>query len=172
MSQSLIAELEQTCRQFIDTFRTFSEAQANVVPFENSWTAAQVAEHVFKSQSGVPMVLQGSTKPLNRQADEKEPELRSIFLNYELKMQSPDAIKPAFGPHNKAMLINALTNSAEEIHYLADTLDLSEICTSFPFPQMGELTRQEWLYFTIFHTRRHNHQLQHIGEVLSKATTN
>ena len=49
----------------------------------------------------------------------------------------------------------------------ATTLDLSVICTDFELPQMGHLTRAEWLYFVSYHTRRHLHQLQKIEAALS-----
>lgn len=160
--KELLRDFEETTQEQIELIASFSQEQLNTVPFEGSWTAAQVAEHVFKSQVGVPEVLQGSTRPTTRQPDENIEMLKSVFLNYSIKMKSPASIVPSNERLEKALLVNALKNTRADITNLIATLDLTEICTSFPFPETGELTRLEWIHFTIYHTRRHTQQLKHI----------
>lgn len=43
-----------------------------------------------------------------------------------------------------------------------ETKDLSELCTSFKHPSLGECTRREWVYFSIYHAERHLKQLKMI----------
>ena len=48
------------------------------------------------------------------------------------------------------------------------TLNLSETCTAFELPGFGEFTRAEWIYFAMYHTQRHTHQLKKIYERMAK----
>ncbi|WP_153800251.1 dihydrofolate reductase family protein [Foetidibacter luteolus] len=167
--QQLLADLENAGKDLLQTLAGFTHGQANITPFEGSWTAAQVAEHVLKSLSGVPQVLTEGIVPTSRPANEKVPVIKSIFLDYYTKMQSPDFIWPSAGPLDKEALANQLQQAIREIQAIAETADLSETCTSFPFPQLGELTRQEWICFVTCHTMRHTRQLKNIYEKIAAA---
>jgi len=81
--------------------------------------------------------------------------LRKQFLNFDIKMQSPDFIIPSDGPHNKEEVINKLQGIWEDIAEAAATLDLTKTCMDFELPGAGHLTRLEWLNFMVVHTKRH-----------------
>src|SRR5688500_18384836 len=76
---------------FITAFDRFTAEQINVVPFEGSWTPAQVAEHIIKATSGLP---DNKTAPADRSADAKVAEIESVFLNFDIKMKSPEFVLP------------------------------------------------------------------------------
>jgi hypothetical protein len=167
MTDDLISELNSTTKELLEVLSSFTEEQFNTVPYAGSWTAGQVAEHLYKSESGVPKVLLGATRPTERQPDEKVEIIKSVFLNFNTRLQAPDFIIPSNETKEKETLIHDLKNASEEVTKLAGTLDLSETCTSFPFPQLGELTRLEWICFVICHSRRHILQLRKIHDILT-----
>ncbi|WP_295119413.1 DinB family protein [uncultured Chitinophaga sp.] len=145
----------------------FSRSQINKVPFEGSWTAAQVAEHIRLSVSGCVELIEGDTTETERDPAALEEDLRKMFLNFDIKMQSPDFVVPAEREYNKDELIGEL----EQLRQLAEEAimgnDLTLTCTGFEFPQLGYMTGEEVVTFIIAHTQRHNHQLKNIYNALS-----
>ncbi|WP_345950375.1 DinB family protein [Mucilaginibacter sp. PAMB04274] len=70
MIAQAISEYEETTQQLLRLLSKFTPAQFNQVPFEGSWTAGQLAEHVLKSQSSIGELFGGSARPANRKPDE------------------------------------------------------------------------------------------------------
>jgi hypothetical protein len=165
--QHMLQELEQTTHDLLQTIASFDQEMFNTIPFEGSWTAGQVAEHLLKAESGIPEVLSGPVMPAARPTDEMVPVIESIFLNFEIKLVSPEFILPSAGPHNRQVMLNGFELVRTELQGLAQTTDLTQICTSFPFPEVGELTRWEWLHFAVCHSKRHTRQLKNIYKVLT-----
>lgn len=159
-TQKLSAQVEQTGADIRAELNRFSEEQLNTVPFEGSWTAGQVAEHLLGSGGAVEVVF-GRTAPTSRPPDEKVAALR-IFLDFSIKMKSPDFILPSDRFHPRQPLIDGLQRVWERIGEAVEQLDLTETCLDFEMPGMGHITRLEWISFYVFHTKRHLHQLQNI----------
>jgi hypothetical protein len=145
----------------------FSRSQINQVPYEGSWTAAQVAEHIRLSVSGSIDLIEGDTTETERDPAAMEEELRNTFLNFDIKMQSPDFVMPAEKEYNKDELIGELEQLRKSAEEAITGNDLTLTCTSFEFPQMGYMTGEEVATFIIVHTQRHNHQLKKIYSALS-----
>ena len=161
-SANIADKLKSSTSDLLNVLAEFENEQINKVPFEGSWTAGQVAEHLLKSEVGIPHLLAENVKSTERPADEKVPVIESIFLNFETKLKAPDFIIPSNGPHEKDNLLNSLKETREKILDIAETTDLSKTCTSAQFPGMGELTRWESLNFAVCHSIRHTRQLRNI----------
>lgn len=164
MKKEIVQLIDETTKQLLQTLISFSPEQLNKVPFEGSWTAAQVAEHVLKSETLFPKIWQGHAEKTERPIDKNVPIIESVFLNFEHKMKSPDFIIPAEGWHDKEKLYNAIKNNRAEIKRIAESVDLTKTFTDFEMPQMGYLTGIEGATFIICHSKRHIHQMQNIYE--------
>lgn len=167
-TKELLKEFDETESEFIQVVSSFSQEQLNESPFEGSWTAAQVAEHMLKSKSGIPQLFLGATKLTERRPDENIEAMKSMFMNFDTKLKSPDFILPSDKPHDKETLLTSLQNTKAAISKVAGSVDLSETCTSFSFPGIGELTRLEWMNFLVCHTKRHTHQLINIFKAVTE----
>ncbi|MEN7550616.1 DinB family protein [Rapidithrix thailandica] len=168
MHTELIHQFEQTTQELLQILSSLSEKQLNTVPFEGSWTAGQVGEHLLKSY-GVAEVLNGKVKPTERPIDEKVEEVKTLFLNFDIKMDSPEAIVPSEGLLEKAPMIASLETRIRQIQVVLEEADLSVTCLDFAIPEYGAFTRLEWIYFNVFHTQRHVHQLKNIVKELNRA---
>lgn len=162
MKNNLPDEIMETKKELLKVLNLFDKENINTVPFEGSWTGGQVAEHVLKSASGVLETLNSTVKPTERNPEENVKQLGDIFLNFDIKMKSPDFILPSDHPKNKNSLAQSLGETLDGIKKVAETKDLTATCTAFAMPVMGELTRIEFIKFTIFHTKRHTYQLNNI----------
>jgi hypothetical protein len=83
-----------------------------------------------------------------------------MFLDFSIKMKSPDFILPSDKPLDKEQLINGIKNQSKEILNAMQANDPTEVCTGFEIPGFGPFTRLEWLYFITYHTQRHVWQLE------------
>ncbi|NIG56545.1 DinB family protein [Chitinophaga sp. Cy-1792] len=162
---ALVASIDQLSAELQQTLAAFTTEQLNTIPFEGSWTAAQVAEHIQKSVNAD--VLYGKVEKRPAQEDKLEG-LRKIFLNFDIKMQSPDFIIPSGRFHEKEALLADLSERWQRISVAAQTLDLSLTCLDFEMPGMGYLTRYELIGFFVVHTTRHIHQLKKIQPYVIK----
>ena len=164
MTNEILGEFEGVKKGLIQTISTFNQEEFNTIPFKGSWTAGQVAEHVYKSVSSFTKGLYGKVKPTTRQPDEKVEPIKKAFLDFDTKMSSPDFILPSSGAHDKNATLNSLENTMDKITDAIKKFDLTETCLSFVPPVIGELTRLESIYFVIYHTQRHIHQLKNISQ--------
>lgn len=165
MQNEISKEFKNTSTELTQLLSSLTQEQLNAVPFEASWTAAQLGEHLHKSY-GVVELLYGSVKSTERDPAEKVKSIKDALLDFDNKMISPDFIVPENKEYDKNTLISSLKESINKITHGAETLKLEETCTAFSLPGLGEMTRIEWIYFVTYHTQRHVRQLKNIAEKL------
>jgi hypothetical protein len=162
----LLEAFTHTTDALLHLLSPLSEAKLNAVPYEGSWTAAQLGDHLYKSY-GIATVLNGKTEPTTRPVEEKVEGIKGVFLNFDIRMQSPEFIVPDNGPFDKTILLGGLTKRIHSIkEYIKNTNDLSVTYVDFELPRMGTLTGMEWIQFMTMHTIRHVRQLKRIVEAL------
>lgn len=163
MENKLIAnQANEALTGLIDTLAAFKDEQINKVPFEGSWTAGQLAQHMVMANSGFADVLNGPVKDTERNADEMVPKIKGDFLNFNITMTSPDFLKPEVKEYNKDELLSALKNIRKNVADSTEKLDLTKTCLAFELPVYGHLTRFEAVSFVVYHTQRHIRQLKNI----------
>lgn len=160
-AESLAEEIRQSADEFIGTLSKFNNAQLNTVPFQGSWTAGQVADHIIKATDGIPDT---HTKASDRDPEAYVETLRSLFLDFTLKFESPGFIIPDAGPFQTREMLAELVRIKNQNAAIAISSDLTSLCLDFEMPGLGYLTRYEWLKFYVVHTQRHTHQLKNIVE--------
>lgn len=155
----LLAEIRDTFQELNNTISAFNDEQFNRVPFPGSWTPAQVSEHIILFTSGMP---DNHTQFTERKYDEKVEPLRQLFLNFSIKMKSPDFVNPGNSSRDKMEVLRIFKSVPDRLENLVETIDLSATCLDFEFPGLGHLTRYEWIRFFVVHTQRHIRQLKNI----------
>ncbi|UOE51665.1 DinB family protein [Mucilaginibacter sp. SMC90] len=163
---TLLAVFEDTANNLLSTIALFNDQQINIALSDDSWTAGQIAEHVFKSNTQLIPVLNGAGKPAKRDATEKVKMIKDLFLDFEAKFKSAPNILPSNGPHDKSEVIALLQTAITGVREVINTKDLYLISTELVVPFFGELTRLEWLYLICYHTQKHIHQLKNLWQSL------
>lgn len=165
---AILKSFDDSFNIFLQLIAAFPQERINTVPFEGSWTGAQVARHLLK---GSPAdLLYSNVAPTERQPDLLVEPLRKAFLDFSVKFKSPEVLEPEQMEYDKEELLSALENTATRIRKSIQTLDLSATCLDFEMPQTGYLTRLEWICFYTVHTQRHTRQLQNIFETVIRKT--
>lgn len=156
--------LENATTELIDLISATDSVKINSIPFKNSWTAAQLGAHVMKSNKAIIQAMDMKGEKSKRNSDERIPELKSIFLNYETRFQSPDFIMPTQQIYEKKILVTELKTSIERFKNTIRKVDFNEIIS---LPAFGEITKLELAWFVLYHTQRHIHQLKEIFDSLA-----
>ena len=164
MKKDIVEQLEETTNELLQLVSSFGEEEINSLPFKDSWTAAQVADHITKSNASMIRSLSEEGKISSRSIDEGVPKLKEIFLDFTSKLQSPKFILPTRDTYSKEIVVADLKNSIEQIKKLSNTTNLSEIVNHRVF---GEITKFEILHFVLYHTQRHIYQLEKIFQAIS-----
>ena len=160
-TKELFASLDEITSEFLQLVASLDENEINAIPFKDSWTAAQVAEHVTKSNISIIHSLKVKGKPSERTPDERAEELKDLFLDFSTKLKSPDFILPTRDIYEKQMLVINLKDSIDEIKQLRKKVNLAE---TLNHPAFGDITKLEILHFVVYHTQRHTHQLSKISQ--------
>jgi hypothetical protein len=160
LSILVAAQIESIKEKLVLAITSIKLDKINHIPFEGSWTAGQVGEHINLSVSGMIDILSAPAKETEREPDQYVKNIRDMFLNFNLKFQAAQNITPTAKHHDKETLINTLNHTFQTF---IDIIQAEDLTGTFPgalFPGIGPLTRLEWVYLTIYHTQRHIHQLK------------
>ncbi len=159
-------ELASGITNAFDTFRelvgAFSNEHFNQIPFEGSWTPAQVASHIIMATDGIP---DEHTLPATRDYKEQVGPITAMWTNFSVKMQSPDFLVPNNPLTNKLQALKELNRIKDKLVTIVAEKDLTEICPDFPIPPFGAMSRYEWFVFTALHVQRHAHQLREMHKI-------
>lgn len=154
---ALATRVEEALDTFANLLAEFTEPEIHAVPANGTWTIAQLADHVQKASSGVP---DETTIPAYRPYNQQVIPLANLFLDFTLKMISPDFVAPGTGPFSREELVRGLQQNRSDLKRIIREKNLFEICTGAEMPGFGNLTRYEWISFIVFHTQRHTQQLR------------
>jgi len=162
-TKELFTSLDATWEEMLSLVSSTNGSEINAIPFEGSWSTAQLATHVTKSNKAIAQGLHMEGKTAGRNPEEGAPHLKKMFLNFETKFQSPEFIVPENKLYNKESVVDGFKKSIEQLKDARVTVNLSEIIY---LPVFGEITKLELLHFVLYHTQRHIYQLKGIIGIL------
>lgn len=166
MKTVISIEIEKTTNELIQLIVSTNDDQLNEIPFEGSWSVAQVGEHLLKSYGLVEELSDGPVRKTERLPGIEIEKVKNIFLDFNAKYKSAAVLLPTNEIIKKEKLLSGLQKRISQINEVIQTKDLSETCIGIPFKGIGELTRMEWLHVILFHTQRHIHQVKAIVKSL------
>jgi hypothetical protein len=164
--ETLLSDLDQNTDALIEHIVNFDPSFFDKLPIDESWSAAQLTEHLYVSDKIIFNILSGETEPAHRMADEKLLAIESVMQNRDRNLVAPDEIVPLGRVKDQQLLIEKLITVRKDIHRLIQTADLSVICLGFTHKGFGPMTRLEWIVFMMAHAQRHFHQFQKIAHTL------
>jgi uncharacterized damage-inducible protein DinB len=158
----VITELVKTNKELERILDSLSEEQLNKAPSQGGWTAGQVLDHILRSESGGISTMQGKIGEPKADTRALIPTLKNIFLDFSLKMKSPEFVEPTTKPLSKQDTAGRLHKVNEDLEKIIYSLDPEVTCIDFEFPGIGMMSRVEWQHFLLYHTQRHLRQLKNV----------
>ncbi len=165
----LITAIDDSLEELVTCITELDQIKLNTVPYDNSWTAGQLLRHVSKSTKGMSKALLMESKPAERDPGKRIPELKKVFLDFNIKMKSPEMIVPEPGPYDKEEIISEINSRFSVFKENANKANLDELVEGLP---LGPVTKLEIVHFIIYHTKRHSHQMKKICEALNNKPAN
>lgn len=162
MKTELQTNIVETFKKLNEIHSKFSETELNTVPYKGSWTAGQTTQHILKACSGYAALFLGKTEETTRKPDLYIKDIEALFLNFNIKMNSPDYLLPEIIDYNKKEQTLELLNKESDLLTLSEIHDLTLTCLDFQVPGFEKFTILEWISFALIHTQRHTHQLNSI----------
>jgi hypothetical protein len=107
--------------------------------------------------------MQTSAKPAGRDPGERIEQLKSIFLDFSKKLTQPEFLIPENEVYTKDASIAELKFCFKSFKERVNEANLNELVEGLP---LGPITKLEIVYFVLYHTQRHLHQMQKICEAL------
>lgn len=159
----LLDQIDEAVSQLIDLMSTLDEKEINTIPYQDSWTAGQLFQHITKSTGAITTAMQKKGDPAERDPAENIAGLKKTFLDFSTKMESPDFIVPEKGTYEKTATIQKLGSSFQQLRESAKDADLSVVVKNSP---VGDATKLEILHFVLYHTQRHLQQMKKIHEAI------
>ena len=89
-----MAAIDTAAAELRGLISPLSEKQINTIPFEDSRTAAQLADHVTKSNKGIEQAMNTEGTIADRDPAKRAGELAGVFLDFSTKLTSPEFIVP------------------------------------------------------------------------------
>ena len=157
------ADLTQSTLDFVRKLQNFPDEALHNKPTPNRWSAAEIAAHVILLEEMINtlLVAPATTTP-DRAIDQKVAHIKSVFLNFEQKLSAPPLIHPPTTPQNKKQLIQKMMANRQQLAEIINEHDLSLQCSGFKHALFGAMTRLEWVYFNIYHSKRHKKQITNL----------
>ncbi len=168
MKTEIQTNIVETFKNLNQIVSSFSQEELNIVPYKGSWTAGQTIQHIILVSSGYPKLFAGKTEETRRKPDEKIKEIEILFLNFNIKMDAPVAVRPEIKEYSKNSLTIALLAIESDLLNASQNCDLTLTCLDFEVPGFGKFTILEWISFALIHTQRHTKQLHDIFNYVTK----
>ena len=127
------SQIAPTFNAMLKAISEFSAADFNQIPFEESWTAAQVAEHVKLSIEGIPELFTGATQASDRDPGEKVQMVADVFLDFETKYESPEFIVPQQKEYSIESFTSFFSAYSERLAHLVEELDMSRSASGLKY---------------------------------------
>jgi DinB superfamily len=160
---TLINNIELVSDTLVQLLQSVSERNFNQKPSPDKWSIAQVADHIRLSNNSVAKALALKGKPLDRNPGQRISELKSVFLDFQTKLQAPDFIVPSKDIYDPNLLLKDLQASIQLIRERMYEDNLDELINH---PAFGDISKFEILHFVLYHTQRHLRQIKEIVATL------
>jgi uncharacterized damage-inducible protein DinB len=170
--------------QYAETQRAVLLAAVDLVPeglrqqraTEDSWSVAEVLEHLHRVERGVARLFQHRLERASSDGVGAERETGSLMRSLDRfrltrrdrAIDAPEPVRPR-GEYNAEQALAALTESRRALLTalrLGDGLALGEL--NFPHPLLGSLDLYQWVLFVGQHETRHAAQIQEIAQALGR----
>jgi len=162
----LKTQLDNNTSLFLDILDTIPTDKLMVRNQHTQWTIMESAEHVLMIEQSVSETLQGKTAPVqDRLPDSKVKQISELFMDFSKRLfvTKPIASKTVY---KDMASYSADFRATRELIKGALEHHPEQECKAFEHNLFGFLTKIEWIYYLIYHTERHLHQISRIEDNL------
>jgi hypothetical protein len=135
-------------------------------PAVNVWSILDCCEHILLIERGVNYIFHKQTGRTERNPTERIEKIKNTFTDYDRKLTAGEPVAPLSAYSDRNTILSEIRNNRENILAMAHRNDLTYLCLGYEHMLFGFLTKVEWIYYCIYHTERHIHQMKMIEQQL------
>lgn len=174
-TNKIIKVFNDKANEWLDDLSSISEEKLNIRPAENSWSMAEVYDHVMRvsRRYQIPNLESSMTAGATRKKKKNFTGIAVFNLgvrkNVKMRMEEwPKKIVEDFTPtqRSKADLLDDFRIFIEEVNALKVTLDKSSNQHKQYHPFFGDITTKEWFALIELHLWQHDKQKEKITQMI------
>ena len=155
-------DLVESTKSLMNILSSVSQEKFNKKPEEGGWTVGMTVEHLIKVEYGTLKLFSGPVEKSGRNPKQKIEKIQERLLDFDTAMTAYGPIIPDEKPKDKSKALGKIQDIRQKLTGLIEIVDLEEMVTGFEHPLFGYLTRVEWIYFNIYHSRRHINKIERV----------
>lgn len=158
------AYLEETRKTFLKSIDGLSEAQWKFKPSPETWSIAEVAEHIAISESTIMDLIQGKMlqAPPRQGAGMTDDQLIAAVTDRSKKAQAPEMLKPINKWATKDALVKDFNAARDKNIAWLKTTKEDLRAHAAPHPAFGSLDLHQWVLLIAGHAARHTAQIEEV----------
>lgn len=124
---------------------------------ESGWTILSIVEHIISSEKLFIKIIQREYEMENESTFMKGQAYleRALVTLRHRKVKAPEYLEPKNNIMDADAALNQFKSQREEFNSWLENHTNSNWKQLFPHPFFGNLTRADWLYVLLYHTKRH-----------------
>lgn len=163
-----MSDLHATRKKFLDSVAGLSEAQWNFKPDANTWSVAECAEHIARSEDYIfqmitDKIMKSPATPEKREeVKDKDQMVLKVIPDRSQKFKAPEPLVPTRRWPSQQELIDHFKQSRDlTITYVQSTQE--DLRDHFaPHPALKLLDAYQWILMISAHSDRHTAQLNEV----------
>jgi len=154
----------------LESIRNLSDEEINVVVEEETWSIAQVLEHLYIMEVNVTRQIELA---LQQDAFDKPGTFPlHVIADRTKKISAPEFLIPSNDFHTVDDLKQKLASSRASLEKIIGQISEDELNRiTFAHRRFGVLTLKQWVELVGYHEQRHIDQIEEIKVALKKATS-
>lgn len=156
----IISDIDLSTQSLIECTERVPENIFNSKPSENSWSPGDILEHLMIIEGYVNSLYTGETKKCVRNPLLQIEKIEKTFMDFQKKYSAQGPVIPSKNEKIKQTILTQITKSRTAFVEAVKLHDLTEICLGYEHFFFGQMTRVEWIYFNIYHSKRHIRQIE------------
>ncbi|MBY0491097.1 MAG: DinB family protein [Gemmatimonadaceae bacterium] len=167
----VVAELESAQAQMHAAIAAVPASAHTARPNAESWTIAEVIEHLMMLEDSTGRLIGGMLKQLEGTTDSETDPIGPTMARFQVekplrKLAAPDMVKPTGVP-----MADALARQSASRERLISSLKAGSgralNTKTYPHPFLGELNGYQWALLVAQHQRRHLVQIDAIAAAVA-----
>jgi len=157
--------LEETQEALVESSQDLTDEQMQYKPDENSWSVAQIIEHIIMVEGSLKSMLENKikegTSEMNSEVKFTDDQIVEMITNRSQKMPTQDQFQPSGKFESSDEALETFKDQREEmVDWLKDSdVDMRSFVNEFPF---GTIDGYQSVLFMAGHTSRHTAQIEEV----------
>ena len=166
IEKDIFEYLEETKLGLEEEVKNLSEEQMQYKPDEESWSIAEIVEHIIIVEGGLEAMLEGSmeageTPDQKAEVKMTDEQIVGFITDRSQKIQTQDQFQPSGKFSNAEEALDAFNEQRENfVDWLKDSdASMRNYVNEFPF---GKIDAYQTVLFLAGHTERHTAQIEEV----------